>query len=79
MKKVIKIILVSLTLLVFTPTNGSAQCPMCRISAETNMKYGGKTGRGLNAGILFLLSLPYVMVGSVAYIWWRNRIPENEE
>ncbi len=25
-----------------------AQCPMCRMSAESNLKNGGTTGRGLN-------------------------------
>jgi len=50
----------------------SAQCPMCRLSAETNLKDGGTQGRGLNAGILFMLSLPYLLVGSLGYIWWKN-------
>lgn len=50
-----------------------AQCPMCRISAESNLKNGGKTGRGLNAGILYMLALPYLLVGTIGYVWWRNR------
>ncbi|MBK7226166.1 MAG: hypothetical protein IPH96_12445 [Saprospiraceae bacterium] len=27
-----------------------AQCPMCKMAAESNMKDGGMAGRGLNQG-----------------------------
>ncbi len=50
----------------------SAQCPMCKMSAESNLRSGGSHGKGLNAGILFILSLPYLLVGSIGYAWWRN-------
>lgn len=56
-----------------------AQCPMCRMSAEQNLKDGGTAGKGLNAGILYMLATPYVVVGTVALIWWRNRKKKNEE
>lgn len=51
----------------------SAQCPMCKMSAESNLKDGGTMGKGLNLGILFLLSLPYLFVGTLGYVWYRNR------
>lgn len=51
----------------------AAQCPMCRMSAESNLKNGGSAGQGLNAGILYMLSVPYLLVGGVAYYWWRKR------
>lgn len=50
-----------------------AQCPMCRMSAESNLKNGGTEGRGLNAGILYLLAMPYLIVASIGIWWWRNR------
>ena len=50
-----------------------AQCPMCRATAETNLANGGTEGRGLNNGILYLLGMPYVLIGTVAFFWWRNR------
>lgn len=50
-----------------------AQCPMCRMSAESNLKDGGTAGRGLNTGILYMLALPYLLVGAVGYWWWKNR------
>lgn len=49
------------------------QCPMCRMSAETNLENGGTEGRGLNKGILYMLSLPYLLVASLGLIWWKNR------
>lgn len=56
-----------------------AQCPMCRMSAESNLKNGGTSGKGLNTGILYMLLTPYLLVGSIGYIWWRNRNKRNEE
>ncbi len=56
-----------------------AQCPMCRMSAESNLKNGGTSGKGLNAGILYMLLTPYILVGSIGYIWWRNRKKQEEE
>lgn len=50
-----------------------AQCPMCKMSAESNLREGGTDGKGLNAGILFMLSLPYLIIGSIGYSWWRNQ------
>jgi hypothetical protein len=50
-----------------------AQCPMCRMSLESNLKNGGTAGSGINAGILMLLSTPYLLVGGIAFVWFRNR------
>ena len=50
-----------------------AQCPMCRATAETNLANGGTEGQGLNNGILYMLGMPYVLIGVIAYVWYRNR------
>jgi hypothetical protein len=50
-----------------------AQCPMCKMAAESNMKNGGDAGAGLNTGILYLLSMPYLLGGTIAFIWWQQR------
>ena len=69
------LILFALVLLIFISTGIEldAQCPMCRLSAETNLQNGGTEGKGLNKGILYMLSLPYLLVFSLGYIWYRNR------
>lgn len=55
----------------------SAQCPMCRAAAETNLAQGGTEGKGLNKGILYMLSLPYLLIGSIAFLWFKNRKEES--
>lgn len=50
-----------------------AQCPMCRMSLESNLKNGGTAGQGINAGILFLLATPYLLVGGIAFVWYKNK------
>lgn len=74
--------LLSLLVLVITLSLGSvalqAQCPMCKIAAESNMKNGGSAGKGLNRGILYMLATPYLVVGAVGFYWWRNRKKEDD-
>lgn len=62
-----------MVLLVFVAQHLDAQCPMCKIATESNLKSGGSAGRGLNTGILFLLLVPYSLVGGLAYYWYRTR------
>lgn len=49
-----------------------AQCPMCRLSAESNLQAGGNAGKGLNTGILFLLALPYAIIGTLGYMFYKK-------
>lgn len=56
-----------------------AQCPMCRMSAESNLKNGGTEGTSLNAGILYLLSLPYLAILVFAFIWIRYKRQKRAE
>lgn len=53
----------------------SAQCPMCKTSLEANRKDNANAvGNGINNGILYLLAMPFVMVGGVAGLYiYRNR------
>jgi hypothetical protein len=61
------------------PNSTIAQCPMCKMSAESNLKNGGTAGRGLNAGILYMLALPYTLVGVIGFIWWKNNRRREED
>ena len=56
-----------------------AQCPMCRMSVQSNMNEGGSAGSGLNTGILYLLATPYLAIGVLGYLWWKNRIKTEED
>lgn len=65
-------ILFILVLFVFS-ADLMAQCPMCKMSAETNLRDGGTAGKGLNKGILYMFAMPYLLVGTLGYLWWRNK------
>ncbi len=71
MKYLIAITLVLLLLIVSFDL--AAQCPMCKIAAESNLENGGTAGKGLNNGILYMLSLPYVLIGLIGFVWYKNR------
>ncbi len=73
MRKTLVLIVLSLLLIVLFGTELSAQCPMCRISAESNLSNGGTAGQGLNAGILYLFATPYLVAGIIGFIWYRHR------
>ncbi|MBM3918598.1 MAG: hypothetical protein FJ344_03720 [Sphingomonadales bacterium] len=62
-------------LLNLTPFESTAQCPMCKTTVEANQKDGGKgLGRGLNSGILYLLSMPFIAVGFISAVYiYRKR------
>lgn len=73
LNKILFVIVLIAVLIVALSPELLAQCPMCRMSAESNLKNGGTEGRGLNNGILYMLSLPYLLVATLGYIWYRNR------
>lgn len=77
--KIVSIVGVVLLLFLFTIPDVQAQCPMCKIAAESNLKDGGGAGSGLNAGILYMLATPYLIVGLIGFMWWRNRKKSNED
>jgi hypothetical protein len=56
-----------------------AQCPMCRMSAESNMAAGGTAGKGLNKGIMYLFFTPYLVIGTLVFLWYKNRKKVDEE
>lgn len=77
--KYLSIFLLAISIQMVSPEPVQAQCPMCRMSAESNLKNGGQSGKGLNNGILYMLATPYLLVGLIGFVWWRNRRKENEE
>lgn len=55
------------------PYLAEAQCAMCRTQIVNNVSQGDTTlASGLNAGILYLFFTPYVAIGVVAFLWFRN-------
>ena len=50
-----------------------AQCAMCRGTVESTVSNGRSVvASELNLGILYLLAVPYLIVATIAYFWYRN-------
>lgn len=64
-----KILLLLLLLLMF-PGAMDAQCAMCRAVVESEAD--GKTAEGINNGIVYLMSIPYILVGALFYFIYRK-------
>jgi len=47
-----------------------AQCAMCRAVLES--EDGQSTAKGINNGIIYLMVIPYLLVGGVAYFIYRK-------
>ena len=50
-------------------TTAMAQCSMC---TKTAQQLGEKPAEGLNSGILYLMFTPFIIVGFIAFRWWKN-------
>lgn len=59
-------------LFIFKSFWGKAQCAMCKATAESNASNGGTLADGLNEGILYLMAFPYLILGAIAFAWWRH-------
>jgi hypothetical protein len=76
--KITVMVCLSLIFLVATENTAIAQCPMCKMSAESNMKNGGTAGKGLNTGILYMFAAPYLLVGGLVFMWYRGNKKKRE-
>ncbi|MEK6548008.1 MAG: hypothetical protein AABZ56_06800, partial [Bacteroidota bacterium] len=57
-----------------------AQCAMCRTTIESTVSNGrSNIATGLNTGILYLLSAPYLLVGGIAWLWFKQSKQEQKE
>lgn len=62
-----------LTLLILTGEDILAQCAMCRSTLENNYSNGNPgIAAGINTGILYLLSMPYLAVLVIGYLWYKS-------
>ena len=68
MKQVWMVIVLCVSLIFFAKESRS-QCSIC---TKTAQQLGEKTGRGLNAGILYLAAAPLLIVGFIGYRWWKS-------
>jgi hypothetical protein len=75
-RKIAIIALLIVIAVVFFDTDVMAQCAMCKKNVETNLQTGGTVGKNINKGILYLMAVPYLLVGSIAFVFFRKQISE---
>ena len=67
----------SLQIVVFTiaycllPIASKAQCAMCRAALES--EDGGVKAEAVNDGIVYLMAIPYILVGVLGYVIYKMR------
>jgi hypothetical protein len=68
---------VVLLLFVLFQIDVEAQCAMCKQAVKSNLdnaEGSRKIGIGINTGILYLMSIPYLIAGTIAFAFYRKRI-----
>lgn len=63
-----KIIFFIFSIFLFLKTN--AQCAMCRAVLESGEDQSA--AEGINDGIVFLMAVPYILVGTIGFIIYRK-------
>jgi len=71
----------SILLVIFfiSPVLVDAQCAMCNATASTSTEGNKESALALNSGILFLMSIPYVLLTGIVIIWLRFRKQKKAE
>jgi hypothetical protein len=50
-----------------------SQCAMCKASVESNIENNEEVvGKGLNDGIIYLMSIPYLVLGGIGFMIYKN-------
>jgi len=72
-KAYILIPLLILVLVIGLGLDADAQCAMCRAQLETaDQASANAKNTGINSGILYLMLFPYILIGGIAYMWYRS-------
>jgi hypothetical protein len=65
--------------LTFSFNTAYSQCAMCRSTVESNVGTGSgnnapesEVGKGLNTGILYLMVIPYILIGTLGFLWYQS-------
>ena len=81
MKKSIILLVLILSLHLFGNLNKTnAQCAMCKAAVESNVANDPsvKRAKGLNTGIIYMASIPYLLFGLMGYMWYRSSKKETK-
>ena len=62
--------IITLFLVAFLPLVSQGQCAMCRAVLESGDN--NAVAEGINNGIVYLMAIPYILVGVIFYIVYRK-------
>lgn len=62
--------ILTVILLLFFALPVEAQCAMCRAVLES--EEGQTQAKGINDGIVYLMAIPYILVGGIALLIYRS-------
>ncbi len=69
-------ILMILSFVLFFSATATAQCAVC---TKTALQLGEKPAQGLNTAILYLMMMPFAIVGFIGYRWWKGNKKHEED
>ena len=74
-KLVFSLLLALLTLAALSPAH--AQCVMCKSQVEAaRAERDDYDVAGLNKGIVYMMTVPYILMGAVGFFWYRRTHPK---
>jgi len=76
MKKSALIILFFLQIMLVSQFTVEAQCSLC---TKTAQQMGEKPAQGMNSGILYLMMMPFAIVGFIGFRWWKQNKAAEEQ
>ena len=64
-------------ILSLAPLTSNAQCVMCKSQVEAaRQERDDYDVAGLNKGIVYMMTVPYILMGAVGYFWYRRTHPK---
>jgi hypothetical protein len=72
MKRLLPFFLILFLVILFS-SQVAAQCSMCQATAESSRDAGSSAAEGINKGVLYIFMMPYLIIGTIGYFWWRAR------
>ena len=70
-------LLVLVMILTLAPLASQAQCVMCGSQVEAaRQERDDYDVSGLNRGIVYMMTVPYLLMGAVGYFWYRRTHPK---
>ncbi len=69
MKKITIILSLAFIFLLSSINTVNGQCSLC---TKTAQQLGEKPAQGMNSGILYLMIMPFAIVGFIGFRWYKN-------